>query len=82
MVAACPCGCVYYHPHEQERGWCNYCEHTRRIQTSQSAHGHGLYWPAGLNELHPSERVRALERGYWEDGDNLIHRDGRVETAA
>jgi hypothetical protein len=36
-----------------------------------------VWWPAGLGELPPAERVAALARGYWPDGDHVIFADGR-----
>ncbi len=27
--------------------------------------------------IHHAERARALDRGYWPDGDHIVTRDGR-----
>lgn len=39
--------------------------------------GNRVWWPAGLESLTPAERVAALERGSWADGDHVIFADGR-----
>ncbi len=40
-------------------------------------HGARVYWPAGLAELTPAGRARALELGRWPDGRHVIFADGR-----
>lgn len=35
-----------------------------------------VWWPAGLGDLTPAERVEALERGWWRDGDYVVTREG------
>lgn len=44
---------------------------------SGGPNGDRVWWPAGLEHASPSERVTALDRGYWFDGPDLVTRDGR-----
>ena len=40
--------------------------------------GDRCYWPAGLEGLTAAERVAALKRGHWPDGDeHIVTRDAR-----
>jgi hypothetical protein len=41
--------------------------------------GARVWWPAGLGELAPADRVAALARGWWDDGDHVVFADGRRE---
>lgn len=43
---------------------------------SGGPHGARVWWPAGLQEMTPRERVDALERGYWLHEGRIVHRDG------
>lgn len=49
-------------------------------ETFETSRGFGyrVWWPAGLAELSPTERAKALKRGWWHDGDRIIHRDGTI----
>ncbi len=48
-----------------------------RVFGNGGPNGARVLWPAGLEALTPAERVAALARGYWPDGDHIITRDGR-----
>jgi hypothetical protein len=38
-----------------------------------------VWWPAGLQELTPTQRAHALKLGFWPDGDEpyIVTRSGR-----
>ena len=44
---------------------------------SGGPNGDRVWWPAGLCEMTPSERVHALAHGWWYDGADIVTRDGR-----
>lgn len=44
---------------------------------SGGPNGDRVWWPAGLAEMTPSERVNALAHGWWYDGLDIVTRDGR-----
>ena len=46
---------------------------------SGGPNGAAVWWPAGLERMTATERVEALARGWWPEGDgkHIITRDGR-----
>lgn len=44
---------------------------------SGGPNGDRVWWPAGLAEMTPAERVHALAHGWWYDGSEIVTRDGR-----
>lgn len=52
---------------------------TANIYGNGGPNGARVFWPAGLEIMSPGERVEALRRGHWPDGDTgyIVTRDGR-----
>lgn len=45
-------------------------------QPREGFFGYRNWWPAGLSDLTPAGRAKALKLGRWPDGEYVITRDG------
>jgi len=46
------------------------------VKGAGGPNGERVYWPAGFERMTPAERVKALEVGWWLDGDAIVTRNG------